>query len=284
MLRYNGAMKHEATPAHRPPAHLAPKPAKKRRGRLVLIGVVLVLAGVAVALEFLPGSPLQHAIYHLFNPPVRVDSASVAAKGAEAIRPDGAHPVELAVTLLVPDDWEKAPAANAESASGKLGTLHARAFTLIRDCGLETTEITFTLNPETLAYEAEKPYRYAPGYAGDAVVWSGGPGNGWRYAPRAFALPSPFVALTVDLEEGDYLISAAEYLIDGLGLVWEADATVEAPLRAAIAESTSRYEIIYRPVDLAGLPDGEFARVMQVAGPYADALSAARALALEAAA
>ncbi|MBQ3387046.1 MAG: hypothetical protein IJG53_06945, partial [Eggerthellaceae bacterium] len=192
-------MKHEVTPAHRPPAHLAAKSAKKRRGKLVLIGVLLVLAAVVAALEFLPGSPLHHAIYHLFNPLVRVESASAAAKGAEAIRPGGAHPVEFAVTLLVPGDWDGASIPDAESAAEKLAALHARAFTLIRDCGLETTEITFALNPETLAYEAEKPYRYVPGYTGDAVVWSGGPGNGWRYAPRAFALPSPFVALTVDL-------------------------------------------------------------------------------------
>ena len=278
---------------------------RKKRGGLVTLIVAVVLVGTAAALEFVPGSPLEHTIRYLIDPPVRVEATGLEARGCELVLPPR-QDVELGVVLDVPADWEMRPeetpipeSSESEAAEAsvegegipeaepseptpaeRLAELKGRAFELIKGNALETSAFSFTYEPEALEYEPERRFAYVTENRSETVARSATDFREWRYSPFTFDLTSPFITITIELEPGDYAASASEYIIDEFGFAWKTEATDAYPLHTSIGSEILSSQLFYHPVDLATISEEEYAAILAVAGEYAPAVEAVRAMAI----
>ena len=281
------------------------KPKKKHRGLIVFLVLLSVLLGAAAALEFVPGSPFEHTIRWLIDPPTQLEGQLTRTTGLETVSPEMTE-IEFGAILDVPADWEYIPEPEPEldpaaepveeaegeepqepaepTASEKLRDLRDKAFRAIQEGTLATSSITVALVPQQLDFVPEDPFEYAPGNRADVIAEAASDALDVRYTPVEVVLSDTRARESISLEPGSYMLSATAYVFDEFGFVWQTDAIEGNPLSVSFNPASTEEVLFYRPVDLAALTDGELSVILDEAGTYADTVSSLRTLMMEAAA
>ena len=276
---------------------------KRKRVLAIVIPVLAVLLGTAIAFEYVPDSPYVRTFRNLIDPPVPVETVGLGSCGVEIDKPLK-HTVEVGIVLDVPELWKSqteevterheepiGEGSGSEEGSAddsvaaeptpaeKLEALKAEAFKAIEEGRLATSGISIAMTLEDEEGDDERAFGYEPSSREELVGRHSEELRAERYGAMTVNLPSPFETMAMNLESGFYSAYATEYLFDEYGFIWKTDATSTCPLHPEITESTISYQIDYYPVDLAALSEDEYSALLAQAGEFADAVAEVRAMA-----
>ena len=245
------------------------KPKKKRKGLVIFLATLAVILAAVAALEFVPGSPYERTIRHLFDPkPVTPVAADKSIQG-DVIEPEAVSG-ELRIDLMAPADWV---ASDAIEQDDSMGSLTASYLDELKQAALDKRTAgtlavygcTMTLVPTSLDYEPSPAYGYLPSSSMDEAVDARDVARAERMSPILIEYPMANGNETRALERGSYAVEVPEYIFDEYGFAWRTTAMWGTGTSFSVTAAFSAEDIIYWPVDYAEITEEEFGSLLELA-------------------